>query len=77
MSTKIRDDFAILILSHNRYQDRNFDTRKLLETSGYTGKWYFVLDDEDPGLSGYEQRFGKDKMLIFNKKKVAETLDNM
>ena len=41
---------------------------------GYSGKYYFVVDDEDPSLQKYQERFGN-KVLIFNKDKVAERVD--
>ena len=70
----LRDDFAVMILSHNRYQDRNYDTLKTLKKSGYTGKYYFVLDDADPGIDGYKKKYGEEHVLIFNKKDVIDKL---
>ena len=41
----MRDDFAAFILSHGRAN--NIKTVKALKEGNYTGKWYFLLDDED------------------------------
>ena len=41
----MRDDFAVFILTHGRAD--NVVTVKALEKGGYTGKTYFIIDDED------------------------------
>jgi hypothetical protein len=52
----VRDDFAIFILSHGRPD--NIYTVNTLNKVGYTGKYYFILDNEDPTIDGYKEKFG-------------------
>lgn len=68
----MREDFCVFILTHGR-PDRvhTYDT---LMKSGYTGKVYIVVDDEDKTADGYRERFG-DKVLQFCKKEWAEKTD--
>lgn len=68
----MREDFCALILTHGR-PDRvhTYDT---MMKSGYTGKVYIVIDDEDKQAEGYRQRFG-DKVLQFNKSEWAAKTD--
>lgn len=65
--------FCALILTHGR-PDR-VHTLKTLEKYGYTGDWFLVVDNEDPTVNKYIENFGKDKVVIFNKKVYAETFD--
>lgn len=68
----MREDFCIFILTHGR-PDRvhTYDT---LIKSGYTGKVYIVIDDEDKTEAGYRERFG-DRVLQFCKAAWAEKTD--
>jgi len=68
----MREDFCVFILTHGR-PDRvhTYDT---LMKSGYTGKVYIVIDDEDKTADGYRSRFG-DKVLQFCKAEWAEKTD--
>jgi hypothetical protein len=68
----MREDFCVFILTHGR-PDRvhTYDT---LMKSGYTGKVYIVIDDEDKTADGYRERFG-DKVLQFCKAEWAEKTD--
>lgn len=59
------DDFAALILTHKR-PDRQY-TIEALRRSGYTGKVYLVVDDQDPTLSEYQRRYG-DMVIVFDKR---------
>lgn len=68
------DDFAAFILTHGRAN--NVITAKTLKDCGYTGKLYFVIDDEDEQENEYKKVYG-DKVLKFSKKKIAETFDTM
>lgn len=69
----MRNDFCVFILS-NRRPD-NIKTIETLERSGYTGKWYIVIDDEDPTGNQYKATYG-DKVLVFSKAKIAQTTDS-
>ena len=68
----MRDDFCAFILSHGRPDSvYTYDT---LKRSGYTGKVYIVIDDEDIAGDLYRKRFG-DKVLVFSKSEVAQNFD--
>jgi hypothetical protein len=68
----VRSDFCAFILTHGR-ADRVY-TYDTLKESGYTGKIYIVIDDEDSQRQDYIDRFG-DKVLIFSKSEIAKTFD--
>lgn len=69
----MRDDFAVFILTHGRPDNvKTFDT---LKKQGYTGKLFFILDDEDETIPEYEKRFGRDRIVVFNKALTAKTFD--
>lgn len=68
----MRDDFAVFILSHGRAD--NVKTLKMLKDIGYTGKWYIIIDNEDKTADEYYRRFG-DRVIMFDKKKAAESVD--
>lgn len=70
----MRDDFAVFILSHGRAN--NVITAKTLERQGYTGRWYVVIDNEDDQEAEYRREYG-DRVLVFDKAKVARTFDTM
>lgn len=71
----MRNDFAIFILTHGR-ADHVF-TMDTLRRQGYTGRWYMILDDEDDQAPEYIQRFGRDHVIIFNKREVYDRIDTM
>lgn len=68
----MRDDFAIFIMSYKR--PNNIYTLNTLNKSGYTGKYYIVVGDDDPTLEEYKNIYG-DKVLVFNKDEVGKTFD--
>ena len=53
----VRDDFAIMILSHGRAN--NVRTINTLKEVNYTGKWYIIIDNEDDQQQDYINNFGK------------------
>jgi hypothetical protein len=67
--------YAVLILSHGRAG--NVKTLKTLKKHGYTGDWYIVVDDMDPTVQEYEDIYGKEKIVMFNKKEYANKTDTM
>ena len=71
MSTQ--SDFAIFILTHGR--PTNVKTMATLKRAGYTGRLYLVVDDEDKTLDKYIANFGKDRVVVFNKKEMADQVD--
>lgn len=64
----MREDFAVFIISHGR-ADR-VETYDMLKNTGYTGKIYIVLDDEDK--SDYQARFEADSILYYSKAQYRE-----
>ena len=71
MSTQ--SDFAIFILTHGR--PTNIKTMATLKECGYTGRLYLVVDNEDKTLDKYIANFGKDRVVVFNKKEMADQVD--
>lgn len=71
----MRDDFAILILTHGRAE--NIVTLKTLQRQGYTGKWYMVIDNEDETAGEYFSRYGEDHVVMFDKQAAADRADTM
>lgn len=69
----MRDDFAVFILTHGRPQ--NVITLRNLLASGYTGKVFIVVDDEDKTRPEYIEVFG-DKVLTFSKEEISKTFDS-
>lgn len=61
-----RDDFAAFILSHGRPVDVG-RTINALHRSGYTGRWYIVLDTDDTTAEDYKARWGAEHILRFDK----------
>lgn len=69
----MRDDFAVFILSHGR-ADR-IKTLDTLRKGNYTGKWYIIIDNEDPTADEYYEKFGEDKVIMFDKLAISKTFD--
>jgi hypothetical protein len=67
------NNFIVFIISHGR--PNNIKTLKLLRARGYTKKVYFVLDDEDKTINEYIKNFGKENVVVFNKRKIADLTD--
>lgn len=68
----MRPDFCALILTHGR-PDR-VKTLRALETHGYTGKVFIVIDDEDATADEYRRLYG-DKVISFSKTEIASRFD--
>lgn len=66
------EDFCIFILSHGR-PDKVL-TFTELRKSGYTGKVYVVIDDEDKTADRYREIFGAN-VLQFSKAEIASEFD--
>lgn len=69
----MRNDFAVFILTHGRPD--NVITFRTLKKSGYTGKTYIVIDNEDKQGDAYRKEFGAENVIEFDKKAVSETFD--
>lgn len=66
--------FAIFILSHKR-ADR-VETYSTLRKGGYTSKIYVVVDNQDPMLDKYQERFGDD-VLVFDKQTYIDSTETL
>ncbi len=64
--------FAVFILTHGRPD--NVKTIQALNKTGYTGDIFIVIDNEDARADEYFERYG-DKVLQFDKKAIAKTID--
>jgi hypothetical protein len=64
--------WAAFILTNGRPEKQL--TYRSLRRHGYTGRIVLVVDDEDPTLDAYRERFG-DEVETFSKAEVAETFD--
>jgi hypothetical protein len=72
MSHKL-DNFAAFILTHGRPND--IYTYRSLQEAGYTGKIYFVIDNEDKTEDEYRRLFGSENVIQFDKAAIGETFD--
>jgi hypothetical protein len=64
---------VVFILSHGR--PNNVKTYETLKRYGYKGEIYFIVDDEDNRLNEYIKNFGVDYVKVFNKKQMADNVD--
>lgn len=74
---KMMNNMAVFILTHGRAD--NVITTKTLRKQGYTGKIYYIVDDLDDQIDRYIQNFGKENVIIFNKKyamSITDAADN-
>ena len=69
----MRDNFAVFILTHGR--PNRVLTLDTLKKCNYTGKWYLVIDNEDDKADEYYKKYGKDKVLMFDKLAISKTFD--
>lgn len=67
-------DFAVFILTHGRAN--NVKTYHTLKKQNFTGKIYFLCDDEDKELNIYQDNFGIENVFIFNKKESLSFTDD-
>lgn len=71
----IQDNFAVFILTHGRAG--KVETYKVLKKRGYTGKVYFVLDNEDDSFNEYCRLYGEENIIVFDKQAVIDKTDTM
>jgi len=67
------NNFAVFILTHGRPD--NVKTVATLKKCGYTGPVYFIVDNEDKTVSKYIENFGEGNVKIFDKKALADSVD--
>jgi len=68
----MRDNFAILVITNGRPD--NVHTVQSLRTAGYTGRVYYIVDDEDPTLDRYLANYG-DEVIVFSKEEISQQFD--
>jgi hypothetical protein len=66
------NEFCVFILTHGRPD--NIKTLSTLKKCGYTGKIYFIVDNEDSTMDKYIQKYG-DIVKVFDKKAMADEVD--
>jgi len=66
-------DFAVFIISHGRPD--NVVTYKTLKKCGYSDRIYYIVDNEDKTIEQYKKNFGDDNVVIFDKKAIADKVD--
>lgn len=69
----IESKFCMFILSHGR-ADKMY-TLKALKKAGYTGDWFILIDNEDRTANEYIDKFGKNKVIVFDKQESGKTFD--
>lgn len=69
----MENNFAVFILTHGRPD--NVKTLSTLKKCGYTGKIYFIVDNEDKTILQYQKNFGVEYVKIFDKKEIADKVD--
>lgn len=67
------NDFAVFILTHGRPD--NVKTYTTLKKCGYTGRIYFIVDNEDKSIEKYREVFGLERVVVFDKKEMADRVD--
>jgi len=67
------NNFAVFILTHGRPD--NVKTYSTLKKCGYTGKIYFIVDNEDKSINQYIANFGEESVKVFDKKAMADSVD--
>lgn len=65
--------FAVFILTHGRPD--NVKTLKTLQKANYCGLIYYIVDNEDKQVDKYIKNFGKEYVKIFDKKALADEVD--
>ena len=69
----MENNFAVFILTHGRSE--NVLTYNTLRKCGYNGKIYLIVDNEDSHIEAYQKNFGIEYVKIFNKKDMADKID--
>ena len=69
----MRNDFAVFICTHGRPTAQH--TLAKLLSAGYTGKYYLVLDDQDPTIQQYIDTYGTEHLIVFDKNHYINSVD--
>lgn len=70
---KYADDFAVFILTHGRPD--TIHTLDTLKRGNYSGKWYLVIDNEDKQAEKYYDKYGTERVIMFDKLAISKTFD--
>ncbi|MDO4648575.1 MAG: hypothetical protein Q4B26_07980 [Eubacteriales bacterium] len=68
----MRDDTVVFIITHARANEQL--TLNMLRKTQYSGKIFLVVDDQDPELELYKEKY-KDMVLVFSKEQYWKTTD--
>ena len=71
----MKDDFAVFIITHGRAN--NISTLRPLEIGHYSGKLYFLIDNEDDQADEYKRLYGENNVIVFDKQKAFDECDTM
>jgi len=71
----MNNNFVAFILSHGR--PNNVITHNKLRQHGYTGRIIVVIDNEDKTSEKYYKNFGKDNVVMFDKKEMSTKFDQV
>lgn len=66
--------FAIFILTHGR--PNNVLTYRSLAACNYTGRLFFVVDNQDKTIDEYREKYGADRVVVFDKEAEAAKCDS-
>jgi hypothetical protein len=66
--------FCVFIISHGRAN--NVVTLKTLQKAGFTGPLFIVIDNEDKQADQYVHKFGRERVVVFDKIKYAAMVDS-
>lgn len=67
-----QEDFAVFVITHGRPD--SLITTKTIREAGYTGKIYYLVDNEDLAADRYRSRLGE-SVIVFDKKQIADKTD--
>lgn len=71
----MRDDFAVFIITHGRAG--NISTLKPLKDGRYSGKLFFLIDNEDEQADDYKKLYGAENVIVFDKQAAFDACDTM
>lgn len=71
----MRDDFAVFIITHGRAG--HISTLKPLKDGRYSGKLYFLIDNEDDQADDYRKLYGAENVIVFDKQAAYDACDTM
>ena len=66
----MKRNFAVFILTHGRAD--KVITYHTLRRSGYSGKIYLILDDEDTQKDRYKEIYSENEIIVFSKEEAAK-----